>query len=79
MTFLRRLWTEEPVLVRTILAVIVSAGVLTASQAAAWGEIVAALVALAGPASARAKVTPKKPVSTPTPAAPANPSGATGG
>jgi hypothetical protein len=55
---LRRLWRDEPVIVRTVLSVAVGAGLIGATDAAAWGDAIAALVALLGPASARAKVTP---------------------
>lgn len=58
MNLLRRLWTEEPVIVRTVLALAVSGGVLTATQASAWGDAVSAVLVALSAVTARAKVTP---------------------
>ena len=54
----KRLWTEEPVIVRVGLSTAVSAGVLTATQASAIGDVIAGVVSVAGMIAARAKVTP---------------------
>ena len=58
MNWLKRLWTEEPVIVRVGLAAAVDAGLLTAAQAAAWADVAAALVVAVAGLSARGKVTP---------------------
>jgi hypothetical protein len=56
--WLKNLWANEPVIVRGLLAVAVDAGVLSATQASAVGNAVAAVVAAAALLSARGKVTP---------------------
>lgn len=58
MKLLKRLWLNEPVIVRTVLSLAVSAGVLTLTQASAIGDTVAALATAVGLLSARGKVTP---------------------
>lgn len=58
MNWLRNLWANEPVIVRTLLALAVSGGVLTVTQASAVGDAVAAVLVAVAAASARAKVTP---------------------
>lgn len=55
---LKRLWANEPVLVRGALALAVSAGVLTATQASTVGAAVAAAVNVVALLSARRKVKP---------------------
>jgi len=59
MNWLKKLWAEEPVIVRTGLALAVSAGLLTATQASGIGDALAAVATALGLFSARSKVTPK--------------------
>lgn len=66
-TWLRALWRDEPVLLRTGLPELVALGVLSAHQAAAVSGTATAVVALVaqvlaviGAVRARAKVTPTK-------------------
>ena len=58
MNLLKKIWAEEPVITRVGLALAVSAGVLTATQASTVGDLIAALVSAVGAFSARSKVTP---------------------
>ena len=60
MNWLKKLWTDEPVIVRTGLALAVSAGLLTATQASGIGDALAALTTALGLVSARSNVTPNK-------------------
>jgi len=62
-TLLRRLWANEPVIMRGGLALAVSAGVLTATQASAVGDAVSAVVIAVGLIAARSKVAPTTKVS----------------
>lgn len=55
---LRRLWVQEPVIVRGGLSLAVSGGVLTATQASAVGDAISAVVVAVGLVAARAKVRP---------------------
>ena len=58
-TLLRRLWANEPVIVRGGLALAVSAGVLTATQASAVGDAISGVVIAVGLIAARSKVAPR--------------------
>jgi hypothetical protein len=55
---LKRLWREEPLIVRVGLGLLVSGGVLTATDASTLGAAVAAVVNVVALLSARGKVTP---------------------
>lgn len=55
---LKRLWREEPVVVRVGLALAVSGGVLTATQASTLGDAIAAVINAVALLSARGKVKP---------------------
>jgi hypothetical protein len=58
---LRRLWAQEPVIVRGALSLAISAGVLTATQASAVGDAISAVVVAVGLVAARGKVQPATP------------------
>lgn len=60
-TLLRRLWANEPVTVRGGLTLLVSAGVLTATQASTVGDAVAGLVSVTGLVLARHGAKPANP------------------
>lgn len=59
MKLLKRLWLEEPVIVRGGLSLLVSAGVVTATQASTLGDAISGLVVAVGLVLARAKVRPE--------------------
>ena len=65
MNLLRRLWANEPVILRVGTSLLVSAGVLTATQASAVGDAVAAVVSAAGLLLARHGARPNAPVPAP--------------
>ena len=58
MKVIKKLWAQEPVIVRGVLSLAVSAGVLTATQASVWGNAISGVVVLAGLLLARSKVKP---------------------
>lgn len=61
-SLLRRIWANEPVIVRGGLSLAVSAGVLTATQASGLGEAIAGVVTAVGLLVARSKVRPESKV-----------------
>ena len=61
MRLLRRLWANEPVILRVGTSLLVSAGVLTATQASGIGDAVAAVVSAAGVLLARHGAKPANP------------------
>lgn len=62
MNWLKRLWADEPVIVRTLLALAVSAGVLTGTQASGLGDAISGIVVAVAALSARSAVKPAKAV-----------------